>query len=68
MDMQMYRTRRAAQAEVSTMRGWPDVHIVRIYLGADNPANEGNTAVVNGKTWVIECAPGQYLRTDGYVR
>jgi hypothetical protein len=54
---QTYETRKQAEAAKSKLAGWPDAKVKRLNVG-DNAA----------PAWVLECEPGKYMRTDGYVR
>ena len=51
-DYQTYPTRRDARQAGKALRGWPLARIVNL----------------EAIGWVLECAAGRYLRTDGYVR
>ena len=62
MDIKQFVTRKQAENEIATMRGW-DAKPVKI-VGNDN---DGNPA----ERWAIQCTQGKtvlYMRDDGYVR
>lgn len=64
-DYQTYPTHKDAESAKSQLSGWPDARVSRID-GYATPADF--EAGKLSPLWVIECASGQYLRTDGYVR
>lgn len=62
MDFKTFPTKASAQYEIAQMQGWPEARPVWVYMPDDK------NATPKGNVCVVECEPGKYLRTDGFVR
>jgi hypothetical protein len=64
MDHQTYPTRKAASEAKAELAGWPKARVTQIDgYASEQDAEAGRLSPL----WVLECAPGQFLRADGYV-
>lgn len=64
--IQTFKTRKAAVAEIATMRGW-DAKPVKLYLPVESSYDPERGYTKYADQWVIECDGVKYLRTDGYI-